>query len=119
MPCRVFESELNILEVLWREGDCPARYLADVMTAETGWNINTTYTVIKRCISKGLIQRIEPGYRCHALITREQIQEEETDELIQKVYGGSEDLLFAALLGRRGLSQEKIEQLKQMIQKMK
>lgn len=35
---------------------------------------------------------------CHALIAKEQVQDLETDELIDKIYDGSVDKLFAALL---------------------
>ena len=37
---------------------------------------------------------------CHALVKKEEIQEEQTNELIDKIYDGSADKLFAALLGR-------------------
>ena len=80
-----------------------------------GWNRNTTYTLIKRCIGKGAIERREPNYLCHALIPREQVQEQETTELINKVFDGSADLLFASLLNRKNLSAEEIERLKQLV----
>ena len=41
---------------------------------------------------------------CHALIPKEEVQEAETNELINKIYDGSADKLFAALLGRKKLS---------------
>lgn len=53
---------------------------------------------------------------CHALIPKEKVQEAETNELIDKVYDGSADKLFAALLGRKKLSAEQIGQLKQIVE---
>ena len=52
---------------------------------------------------------------CHALIPKEQVQEAETDELINKVYDGSADKLFSALLGRKKLSAEQLEKLKEIV----
>jgi len=112
---KLFDSELKVMDVLWREGDVPAKHIADILTGEVGWNKNTTYTLIKRCIKKGAIERTEPGFLCHALIAKEQVQEAETNELIDKIYDGSADKLFAALLGRKKLSDEQIEQLKQIV----
>ncbi len=43
----------------------------------------------------------------------------ETDELIDKVYDGSADKLFAALLGRKKLSSEQIESLKRIVETYK
>ncbi len=40
------------MNVLWKEGDCTAKYISDVLKEEVGWNMNTTYTLIKRCIKK-------------------------------------------------------------------
>ncbi len=115
MDVKLFDSELKVMGVLWKRGDTPAKEIAKVLTAELGWNVNTTYTLIKRCISKGAIQRSEPGFLCHALIPKSAVQEAETDELINKVYDGSADKLFAALLGRKQLSPQQIEKLRQIV----
>lgn len=115
MDVKLFDSELKVMGVLWREGDLPARRVAQILSEEVGWNVNTTYTLIKRCVKKGAIQRSDPGFLCHALIGKEAVQEAETNELIDKVYDGSADKLFAALLGRKKLSQEQIEALKRIV----
>lgn len=115
MEIKLFDSELKIMDVLWREGDTTAKHISDVLKEEIGWNMNTTYTLIKRCIKKGAIERLEPNFMCHALIPKEEVQEAETNELINKIYDGSADKLFAALLGRKKLSVEQIEKLKQIV----
>ncbi|MBD5450405.1 MAG: BlaI/MecI/CopY family transcriptional regulator [Lachnospiraceae bacterium] len=112
---KLFDSELKVMGVLWNEGDVPAKYIADQLAKELGWNKNTTYTLIKRCIKKGAIERSEPNFMCHALIPKETVQEAETNELINKVYDGSADKLFAALLGRKKLTAGQIEKLKQIV----
>lgn len=115
MTIKLFDSELKVMDVLWREGDSTAKHISDVLKEEVGWNMNTTYTLIKRCMKKGAIQRSEPNFMCHALIPKEEVQEAETNELIDKIYDGSADKLFAALLGRKKLSAEQIAQLKQIV----
>ena len=115
MNIKLFDSELKVMNVLWREGDITPKHISDVLKAEVGWNVNTTYTLIKRCIKKGAIERSEPNFMCHALIPKEEVQESETNELINKIYDGSADKLFAALLGRKKLTAEQIERLKQIV----
>ena len=112
---KLFDSELKVMDVLWKEGDRTAKQISEILKAEIGWNVNTTYTVIKKCIAKGAIERREPNFLCHALIPKEAVQEAETDELIGKLYDGSADKLFAALLGRKKLSAEQIAKLKQIV----
>ncbi|MDE7321097.1 MAG: BlaI/MecI/CopY family transcriptional regulator [Lachnospiraceae bacterium] len=118
MSVKLFDSELKIMNVLWKEGDCTAKYISDVLKEEVGWNMNTTYTLIKRCIKKGAIERSEPHFMCHARIPREEVQENETNELIDKMYDGSADKLFCALLGRKKLSADQIEKLRQIVGKL-
>ena len=115
---KLFDSELKVMDVLWREGDLPAKAIAKTLTEEIGWNVNTTYTLIKRCIAKEAIERSEPGFMCRALVSKEQVQQEETQELIDKVFDGSADKLFASLLGGRRVSREQLEQLRRMIDEM-
>ncbi|MDD4627520.1 MULTISPECIES: BlaI/MecI/CopY family transcriptional regulator [Syntrophomonas] len=119
MEIKLFDSELKIMDVLWREGDTTAKKISDILNKQVGWNVNTTYTLIKRCIAKGAIKRSEPNFMCHALIAKEEVQEQETTELINKVFDGSADLLFASLLSRKNLSPEEIERLKQIVNNLK
>ncbi len=118
MEIKLFDSELKIMDVLWKEGDMTAKKISDILKEQVGWNVNTTYTLIKRCIGKGAIERREPNYLCHALIPKEQVQVQETTELINKVFDGSADLLFASLLNRKNLSAEEIEKLKQLVNRL-
>ena len=118
MGTKLFDSELKVMGVLWREGDATAKHIAEVLKEEVGWNKNTTYTLIKRCMKRGAIERSEPNFMCHALILKEEVQEAETDELINKVYDGAADKLFASLLGRKKIPKEQIERLKQMVKEL-
>jgi len=109
------DSELKVMNVLWREGTATAKHIADVLKEETGWNVNTTYTLLKRCIEKGAVERREPNFLCRPLIPKEDVQREETDRLIDKVFDGSADKLFAALLGRKKLPESEIEKLRAIV----
>ena len=116
MDIKLVDSEIKVMNVLWREGDTTAKRISDILKAEVGWNMNTTYTLIKRYIGKGAIERTEPNFLCHARIPKEEVQEAETNELINKIYDGSADKLFAALLGKKKLTAEQIQRLKQIVE---
>lgn len=75
----------------------------------------TTYTVIKKCLDKGAIERHDLNFVCCALITIEQARKSETTELINKMNDGTADQLVASILGRKNLSPEEIERLKQLV----
>lgn len=114
METKLFNSELKILNILWKYGDTPAKEIVKILSKEIGWNKSTTYTMIKRCIDKGLIED-KGKFLCHALINREEVQKYETAELINNMYDGSADRLVASLLDNGTLKKEEIEKLKDLI----
>lgn len=115
---KLFDSERKVMEVLWREGEISAGQIVKILKEETGWNRNTTYTVIKKCVDKGAVKRQEPGFVCSALITRQEVQEYETEELIDKMFDGSKEKFFAAFLDGGKLSKEEMESLKRMVMEL-
>lgn len=118
MEIKLFDSELKVMDVLWRKGECPARQVAQILEEQVGWNVNTTYTLIKRCMAKGAIERKDPGFLCRPLIPKAEVQRAETEELIHKLYDGSADKLFAALLDRKTLTAEEIGNLKKLVDEL-
>jgi len=115
MDIKLFDSEPKVMEVLWEYGDIPAKRIAEILNKRVGWKKTTTYTVIKKCIEKGVIERLEPNFVCRPLVTKEQVREFETNELIDKMYDGAADQLVASLLGSGKLTREEIVRLKRLI----
>ena len=118
MSVKLFESELKVMEVLWKEGNLTAGQISKILKEEIGWNRNTTYTVIKKCIEKGAIERVEPKFICKAMISKEDVQAYETEELIKRVFDGSKRNFFAALLSEKTLTRDELQQLKDLINQM-
>ena len=118
MKIKLFDSELKVMEVLWKEGNLTAGQISKILKEEIGWNRNTTYTVIKKCIEKGAIERVEPKFICKAMISKEDVQAYETEELIKSVFDGSKRNFFAALLSEKTLTRDELQQLKDLINQM-
>ena len=112
---KLYDSELKVMDVLWRQGDTTAKQISNILADTVGWNMNTTYTVIKKCVAKGAIRRSEPGFLCHALISKQAVQASETSELVEKLFDGSAEALFASLLEGNALSREQIDRLRAWI----
>ncbi|MCL2361697.1 MAG: BlaI/MecI/CopY family transcriptional regulator [Defluviitaleaceae bacterium] len=115
MSAKLFDSELKVMEVIWKGGSLPAKAIAEILGASIGWNKNTTYTVIKKCVEKGAVERTEPNFICKALISKDEVQGLEVDELVDKLFDGSAELLFASLVGRKKLPTDMIDKLKNMV----
>lgn len=112
---RIHDSELRVLEVLWDRGPTPASEVAKLLRDSTGWSRNTTYTILKRCVEKGLIRRDEPRFLCTALVSRKDVQASEADELIDRMFDGSRRQFFAALLSQDRMSRQELDELRRLI----
>ena len=115
MNIKVFDSELRVMKVLWEHGEMAARDIAHILEAEIGWNVNTTYTTIKKLIDKGAIRRRDPKFICKPLISEEQIQKQEARELGRKLFDGSASALLSAFLSDKKISKSEINRMKQLI----
>lgn len=114
---KLFDSEIKLMEILWEKGALNAKLLSGIAAEEIGWNKNTTYTVLKKLVEKGYVRRDEPGFVCTPLISRADAQREETKSLLDKLFGGSRQALFSALLEDESLTAEELAQLRRMVEK--
>ena len=114
---KLYDSEWKLMEILWEGDPVSARDLAVLAAERIGWNKNTTYTIIKKLVEKGVIRREEPGFSCTSLVKKEEVQRSETRSLIDKLFRGSRKAFFAALLEDEEISEDELAQLKDMIEK--
>ncbi|HSG81185.1 MAG TPA: BlaI/MecI/CopY family transcriptional regulator [Gemmatimonadota bacterium] len=65
-------SELAVLKVLWKEGECSAREVHQRVESVTGWAYSTTRTTLDRMAGKGLLarRRFHGMYLYVAAVTR-------------------------------------------------
>ena len=117
-PIKLFDSELKVMNLLWKNGEMTAKNIAAELTDEIGWNINTTYTVIKKCVAKGAIERTEPNFLCRPLISKREVQNGEIGELVDRLFDGAADQLIAGLIDSKRLTKAEIDELKRMVEKL-
>ena len=115
MEAILYESELKVMQCIWERGDTQAVELVQILGEQVGWNKNTTYTVLKKMVAKGYIERIDPGFVCHALVSREDVEKAHTGELVDKLYGGSHMMFLSAFVKNHDLSMDDMDQLKSLI----
>ena len=119
MDMKLYNSELKIMNILWDKGDTTAKELVKILKQETDWSKSTTYTIISRCITKGLIANIDSSFTCHALIEKDDVRKYETKELIQTMYDGSADKLIASMIDGKYLHDDEVAKLKKYIDGIK
>ena len=112
---KLHEGELNVMELLWSNKALAAKDIAKIIKEYIGWEKNTTYTVIKRLIDKGAIERIDPGFICKAIISKRTVQNIETDALLNKLFNSSLNTFFVEYLANKKLSSAELFELERIV----
>ena len=110
---KVFESEYRFCLILWENEPMPSAKLAALCKERLGWSRTTTYTVIKRLSERGVLKN-ENG-EVTSLVSKNEVQAAEIDELVEKTFEGSLPAFIAAFTKHRKLSEEEIDAVQQMI----
>lgn len=112
---RLHEGELNVMELLWSNKELAAKDISKIIKEYIGWEKNTTYTVIKRLIDKGAVEREDPGFICRAKVSKRKIQEIETKALIDQLYNGSISNFILDYINNQRLTGTDIENLERVV----
>ena len=110
---KIFESEYRFCLILWDHEPLPSAELARLCREKLGWSRTTTYTVIHRLSERGVVKN-ENGI-VSSLVSKDDVQASELDELVEKTFEGSLPAFIAAFTRRTDLSQTEIDQLRAMI----
>ena len=112
MP-KVFESEYRFCLLLWEKEPIKSSELVALCKEKLGWKPTTTYTVIKRLSERGVVKNENTVVT--SLVSKDEIQAEEIDELVEKKFEGSLPAFVAAFAKHRTLSAKDIDEMQKMI----
>ena len=112
---KIFESEYRFCLILWEHEPVTTTQLVKLCQTQLGWKRTTTYTVIKRLAERGVLQNQDGVVT--ALISREDAQVSELDELMEKKFQGSLPAFLAAFARRQALSEKEVEEIRRIIEK--
>ncbi len=110
---KVFESEYRFCQILWEHEPVNSTRLVQLCRERLGWSKATTYTVIRRLAQRGVLKN--ENAVVSSLISRDEVQAAEIDELVEKTFDGSLPKFIAAFTRHNSLSKDEIAQIRRMI----
>lgn len=110
---KVFESEYRFCLILWRHEPINSTKLANLCKEQLGWSRTTTYTVIRRLSDRGVVKN--ENATVTSLVSKDEVQAAEIDELVEKTFEGSLPAFIAAFTRRKSISQEDLAEIRKMI----
>jgi predicted transcriptional regulator len=114
---KIHESEYRFCLILWENEPIKSGELVRLCQERLGWKSTTTYTVLKRLSERGIVQNQNTVVT--SLVSRDQVQEAEADEVVQTRFGGSVPAFLAAFTRKQRLSPGEIDQLQAMIDRFR
>ena len=112
---KIFESEYRFCLILWEHEPVSSRELSELCKENLGWSKTTTYTVIKRLSDRGVVKNENAVVT--SLVSKDEAQKAEIDELVEKKFEGSLPAFIAAFAKRQKLSDKEIEEIERIIEK--
>lgn len=110
---KVFESEYRLCLILWEHEPVKSSELVQLCREQLGWKPTTTYTVIKRLSERGVLKN--ENTIVTSLVSKDQVQAAEIDELVEKTFEGSLPAFVAAFTKHRKLSAKEVDEVQAMI----
>ena len=114
---KIHESEYRFCLILWEHEPIAATELVKLCQAQLGWKRTTTYTVIKRLGERGVLKN-ENGC-VTSLVSKDEAQAGEIDELVEKKFEGSLPAFIAAFTKRQNLSEQDLDEVQRMIDRIR
>ncbi len=112
---KVFESEYRFCLLLWKYEPINSTKLARICKDELGWSRTTTFTVIRRLSDRGVVKN--ENATVTSLISKEDIQVAQMDEMMEKTFEDSLPAFIAAFARRQELSDDEMKEILRIIEK--
>jgi len=115
------EAELKLMEVLWEKGSATVQEVLDVLPGQPTLAYNTVLTTIRILENKGYVQHLKDG-RAHVytpVVKREEATRSEIRHLVGRFFQDSQDLLVINILEERGIDQDELTRLRQLLRQSK
>ena len=117
------ESELEILQILWKNGTATVRDVHEELAQSKEVGYTTTLKLMQIMHEKGLVKRDE-SMRTHvyqAAVNKEKTQKHLLSKMIDSLFGGSSTQLVLQALGssEQKVSAAELEEIQKMIENLK
>ena len=110
---KVFESEYRFCLILWENEPIKSGALVNLCREQLGWKPTTTYTVIKRLSERGVLKN--ENSVVSALVTKDEVQAAEINEMVEKTFEGSLPAFIAAFTKHQKISEKELDAVQAMI----
>lgn len=111
------KAEGRLADIIWEHQPVPSPRLVGICGEELGWKKTTTYTMLKKLENKGLFLNDKGTVR--ALLTKDEFAAQQSRDFVSEQFDGSLPRFFAAFTRGKGLNNQEVAELQEMIDRYK
>lgn len=121
MAERISEAEHAVMEALWERSPLTATEVCETVCRARDWSLPTVKTLLSRLVQKGAIETRPDGRRFlySPLLERADYVGEESQRLVDRLFGGRAAPLFAHLAEAEALTPEDIAEIEALLKELK
>ena len=119
---KISEAEWEVMKIVWSKASpCTANEIVDALEGIADWKPNTVKTLITRLVKKRALGYEEERrmYLYYPLVGEDTCIKSETKSFVKRVFGGALKPMLVTFLQDEKLSQDEIEELKQLLEERK
>lgn len=116
-PLKLCESEYHFASIVWKNEPLGSGELVKLCEQELGWKKSTTYTVLKKLCERGILKNENAVVT--SLVRQEQVQKFESEQFLNRTFGGSLPQFITAFMNNKKLSRQQADELKKLIDSYK
>jgi predicted transcriptional regulator len=110
---KIFDAEYRFMCLVWEKEPIGSTELVKLCQAKFGWKKSTTYSVIKRLSSRGILKNEKATVT--SMVSQLQVQKYESEQILERTFNNSLPSFVTAFLQEKKLTKDDAEQLKKMI----
>lgn len=111
---KITDSEYKFVEIVWQNEPINSTELMKLAREKLMWQKATTYTVLRKLCDKGILKN--ENATVISIIKKEDIQKQESRNIVEKNFNNSLPLFISAFLKDRKLNASEAEEIRKIIE---
>jgi BlaI family transcriptional regulator, penicillinase repressor len=114
----ISDAEWKVMRILWKKSPQPAYDIIQDLSSQEQWHPNTVKTLLTRLHKKGAlaVEKYKNLYLYSPLLTEEQCIATESENFLDRLFGGAIQPLLVHFAKQRKLSKKDLEELRRILE---
>ncbi len=111
---KLYDAEYKFISIIWEYEPINSTELVQLCLEKLGWKKSTTYTVLKKLCTRGILTNVNTIVT--SIVKKDEVQRYESNLIVDKSFDGSLPKFLTAFLNDKKLSPNEAQELIKIIE---